>query len=130
MLRAAVELETEQTDDVDTHADHARGIAGGGIEDEALGPLLGTRLGTRAFDIGIVTTEKVIARLQRSAGARDETWLFGRRLGAQGGGDATTGQASGRGITLWHVTEHESNSWMRATAARRGGPGAILVGLR
>ncbi|MCY1302592.1 hypothetical protein D9M70_522570 [compost metagenome] len=62
-VRAAVELDAEQADQVDTDADCARGVAGTGVEDEALRPFLGLGLLVGPDYVGEVAAEVVVARL-------------------------------------------------------------------
>ncbi|MNQ92844.1 hypothetical protein D3C85_1082820 [compost metagenome] len=87
-VRAAVELDAEQADQVDADADGAGRVAGTGIEDEALRPFLCLGLLVGADDVGEVAAEVVVARLQRGAGAFDEACLVGRQIRRQAEGQA------------------------------------------
>jgi hypothetical protein len=81
-VRAGVELEPEQAQGVQAHADAALGVAGLVAQQEALGPLLRVRLAGAA--LAIVTVEVEVAQFQAGLAVADEVGLGAER---QAGGD-------------------------------------------
>ncbi|MNV54496.1 hypothetical protein D3C71_1466920 [compost metagenome] len=101
-VRAAVELEAQQADDIHAKPDGALGIPGLDVEDEALRPLLGLRLRVSPDDVGEVAAEVVIAGLQGGAGVFDEA-----TLGSQCASGKTRGERQGQhGTGCWETLFH------------------------
>ena len=116
-VRVVDELEPEQADDIDANADRPLGVTGLGVEDKALGPLLGLRLPVSADNVRVVPAGVVIACLQGNAGIIDKTAFGGHQLAGNTHGDSHGQQRLGC-----------MNGWLHRCAlifvmyeARRGG---------
>ncbi|MNP03889.1 hypothetical protein D3C76_957870 [compost metagenome] len=95
---AAIELDAVQAEHVHADADGARGEAGSGVEDEALGPFLGLALGAVADEVAV---QVEVAQVEVGLGVFEETAVGGE--GGQAGcarQNQEAGQDAGGGWNL------------------------------